>query len=205
MLFRALNFVPLVFFVVIDLFVFSTGTAYAQDRFEVGGQIVGAQSGEFDATDTGVGGRFAWQARNLVGAEAEMTFYPRAFPDNRSTSFSRSRVEGLFGVTVGPRLARVRPFGRLRPGFVRFRGRSIACILIFPPPLSCQLAEGRTVFALDIGGGVELFAGARTFIRVDAGDRVMRYPGPSFRSGAVAQRDFFSHDFRMAAGAGVRF
>jgi hypothetical protein len=193
-----------VFFVVLYVFVSST-TGRAQDRFEAGAQIVAVQSGEFDANDIGIGGRFSWQATDLVGAEAEMNVYPRAFPASRSTSFSGRRIEGLFGVTAGPRFAHLRPFAKLRPGFVRFGRQSIACILIFPPPLACQLAAGRTVFALDVGGGIELFAGPRTFIRVDAGDRLMKYPGPSFRDGRVAQDDFFSHDFRMSAGVGVRF
>jgi hypothetical protein len=191
-------------FVVVYVFVSST-TGRAQNRFEAGAQIVAARSGEFDANDIGIGGRFSWQATGLAGADAELNVYPRSFPVNRSGSFSRSRIEGLFGVTVGPRLGSVRPFAKLRPGFVTFRGQPVACILIFPPPLSCVLAEGHTVFALDIGGGIELFAGPRTLIRVDAGDRLMKYPGPSFRDGRVAQDDFFSHDFRMSAGAGVRF
>ena len=199
------NFVFFVSFVVLYVFVCSSSIARAQDRFEAGAQIVAVRSGEFDANDVGFGGRFAWQATDLIGAEAEVNAYPRRFPANRSAAFSRGRIEGLFGATVGPRLGSIRPFAKLRPGFVTFRGNTIACILIFPPPLSCQLAAGRTVFALDIGGGIELFAGAMTFIRVDAGDRLMKYPGPSFRGGRVAQDDFFSHDFRMSAGAGVRF
>src|SRR5262245_10795912 len=161
--------------VVFTLFVMASlmapGALYAQQRFDAGAHVAIARSGEFDANDAGVGGRFAWQALNLVGAKAEMTFYPRAFPGGRSASFSTSRVEGLFGVTAGPRFTHVRPFGKLRPGFVKFRGQPVVCILIFPPPLSCQL-DGRTVFALDLGGGVELFPGPRTFIRVDAGDRL---------------------------------
>ena len=153
-----------------------------------------ARSGEFNTTDTGVGGRVAWHAVDVVSAEAEMT------------RFNNGRVEGLFGVTAGPQFTRVRPFAKLRPGFVRFPYRTIACILIYPPPLACQLAAGRTVFALDIGGGVDLFAGSRTFVRIDAGDRMLKYPGPSFRPRARAPQDaFFSHDFRMSAGAGVRF
>ena len=191
-------------FVVLYVFVFST-TGRAQNRVEAGAQIVAAHSGEFDANDIGIGGRFSWQATDLVGTDAEMNVYPPSFPGNQSGSFSRSRIEGLFGVTVGPRLGSVRPFAKLRPGFVTFRGQPVACILIFPPPLSCVLAEGHTVFALDIGGGIELFAGPRTFIRVDAGDRLVKYPGPSFRDGRAAQDDFFSHDFRMSAGVGVRF
>jgi hypothetical protein len=191
-----------VFFVVVYVLVSSTA-ARAQGRFEAGAQIVVAHSGEFDANDTGVGARFSWRPVDLVGVEAEMNAYPREFP--RPRAFSRSRFEGLFGMTIGPRLGRVRPFAKLRPGFVRFRGEPIACILIFPPPLSCTLAAGRTVFAIDLGGGVELSAGSRTFIRIDAGDRLMRYPGPSFTSGRVVQDHFFSHDSRISAGAGARF
>jgi len=190
-------------FVVFSIFVSSTGTLHAQDRFEAAAQIATAHSSEFDANDTGVGGRFAWHPTALIGAEAEMNVYPRGFPS--ASSFSSSRIEGLFGVTVGPRFARLRPFGKLRPGFLSFHGQPVVCILIFPPPLSCQLAAGRTVFALDIGGGVELFPAARAVVRIDAGDRVVKYPGPSFRNGRATQESFFSHDFRFTAGAGVRF
>ena len=177
--------------------------ALAQDRFDVGANVVVARSSEFDDTDTGVGGRFSWHPTPLVGADAEMTFYPASFPD--ANGFSSSRIEGLFGVTVGPRLAGVRPFVRVRPGFLTFRGQAVVCILIFPPPLSCELAQGRTLFALDLGGGVELFPAGRAVVRVDVGDRILKYPGPSFRGGRATEDSFYGHDFRVAAGAGVRF
>jgi hypothetical protein len=176
--------------------------AVAQEPFDVAAHVAVARSSEFDDTDTGIGGRFSWHPIALVGAEAELTVYPASFPN--ANGFSRSRIEGLFGVTVGPRLAAVRPFARLRPGFLTFRGQPVVCILIFPPPLSCEL-DGRTVFALDLGAGVELFPTGRAVLRVDLGDRMLKYPGPSFRNGRVRQDSFYSHDFRVAAGAGVRF
>jgi len=81
-----------------------------------------------------------------------------------------------------------------------------ACILIFPPPLACALASGRTLFALDVGGGVEVYATPKTFVRVDAGDLLLKYPGPVFDNTLTAQQNgFFSHNFRFAAGAGWRF
>lgn len=51
-------------------------------------------------------------------------------------------------------------------------------IAIFPPPLACQMAGGDTLFVLDIGGGVEFQTTDRTFVRVDLGDRAVKYPGP---------------------------
>jgi len=45
----------------------------------------------------------------------------------------------------------------------------------------------------------------RTFIRVDGGDRMIRYPGPAFTTDGVEQDWFVGHDFRFAAGAGFRF
>ncbi len=79
-------------------------------------------------------------------------------------------------------------------------------ILIFPPPLSCELASGRTLLAFDIGGGVEMFATRQTFVRVGVGDRLLKYPGPVFDNTRAKREDaFFSHDFRFAAGAGLRF
>jgi hypothetical protein len=105
-------------------------------------------------------------------------------------------------------LGRIRPFAKARPGFVLFRGapRPIACILIFPPPLTCSIATGDKLLAFDIGGGVEVFPADRTFIRIDVGDRLMRYHGPVIDSdGDVRDDTFFGHDFRLGVGGGIRF
>lgn len=174
--------------------------------FEAGVQVTSVRVSEFDRADVGIGGRFAWRPADLVGLESEFNWYPGEFPDGRP--FSRSRVEGLFGATLGPTLGPVRPFVRLRSGFLSIAEapNGYPCILIYPPPLACTLAGGRTLLAFDIGGGLELSATRRLFFRVDLGDRVVKYPGPVFdRSNRRRDEAFFSHDFRLAAGAGVRF
>ena len=175
-------------------------------RFQLGAQFVAAVSGEFNGTDSGVGGRLSWQATRTLGLEGEINFFPSDFPDR--IAFTGNRVEGLFGATLGPRLGAVRPFAKLRPGFVSYdeAPEPFACILIFPPPLQCAMASGRTLFALDIGGGVEWLPASRAFLRIDLGDRMIRYPGPTFdRDREVHDEGFFGHDFRFAIGGGLRF
>ncbi len=175
-------------------------------RVQVGVQVAAPISSEFDRADVGVGGRLSWHPAPLLGLEAEVDLYPRDFAGR--PAFSRGRIEGLFGATVGPRLGAVRPFARLRAGFLTFREapEPLACILIFPPPLACELAGGRTVPAYDVGGGIELFTTARAFLRIDVGDRLLKYPGPVFDSRRrMHDRAFLSHDFRFAAGGGLRF
>ena len=158
-------------------------------QFQVGGHAATARSGEFEETDVGIGGRIAWLPSGLFSVEAELTHYPSDYPDD--LPFSRARWEGLFGVTIGWTFDRVRPFAKLRPGFLNIREapEPIACIAIFPPPLACTLAAGQTLFALDVGGGVDVSLTPRTFIRVDAGDRLVRYKGPVFDQNRAVRED----------------
>ena len=179
--------------------------AQSDPRFDASVHVTWAKSGEFDTTTQGVGGRFGWHPVALLGVEAEVAFYPADWPDGRA--FSSGQREALLGVTFGPRLGPLRPFLKARAGVLRLAEAPapFPCILIFPPPLSCQLAAGDTLPALDLGGGVEL-GGRRAFLRVDVGDRAVRYPGPVFDE-ARTRRDgtFWSHDVRIGLGVGVRF
>jgi len=163
-------------------------------------------SAEFDTTEVGVGVQFAWHPTPLVGADVEVVVH--AADIGRDAAFSSGRVETLFGVTVGPRIGRWRPFAKLRPGILRFwqAPEPIGCIAIFPPPVRCTLASGRTVVAVDVGGGVELLLTGRTFLRLDAGDRVLSFPGPvRDSSGTAHENGFFTHDVRFSVGGGMRF
>jgi hypothetical protein len=187
-----------------------TGRVAAQssaDSFQVGAQLTVARSGQFESTELGIGGRVSWHPMTMLGVESEIDVYPADFPGD-GVPFSAKRVEGLFGVTAGPRLARLRPFAKIRAGFLRYSPptEGFACIAIFPPPLNCLMAAGGTRAIVDVGGGLDIFTGARTFVRVDAGDRMVRYPGPSLVEG-LALRDggFVGHDLRFSFGVGRRF
>lgn len=175
--------------------------------FQVGAHVASASSTEFDDTDLGVGARVSWNPVSLIGLESELTFFPADFPDGR-VPFSASRLESLSGITVGPRFERVRPFARLRAGFLRYADppELLACVLIFPPPLTCEMASGPTLTAFDVGGGVEVSTSASTFLRADIGDRMLKYPGPASSKGRlIPESGFTGHDFRFALGGGLKF
>ena len=179
--------------------------AHAQS-LEAGAHIATSQWSEFDGHDVGFGGRLTWKPSSLFGVDADLSWYPSDFPD--PVAFSGNRIEGLFGVTAGPRLTRTRPFARVAAGFLRSAPAPIGfpCITIFPPPLICLMAAGHTMPAFEFGGGVEIDATDRTFVRVDAGARMLRYPGPAFQDGLseVRDGDFRGTALRFTIGAGVR-
>jgi PAS domain S-box-containing protein len=157
--------------------------AQPSPRVEAGVQVVAASMPAFEGSDFGVGGRLAWHADDVLSFEGELNLFPGEYPDS-GLAFSRRRLEGLFGLTAGLAFGRLRPFAKFRAGFldVEPAGQAFPCILIFPPPLSCTLAAGRTLPAFDIGGGVRVDVTPRTFIRVEAGDRMlMPRPGDRWR------------------------
>ena len=183
----------------------SSGALAQEARWAMGAQIVSARSNPFDADDIGAGARLSWRPARVLGIEVEADLYPGEFPDERA--FSSRRTEVLSGVTVGPRLGRARPFVRARPGVVIFdeAPRAFPCILIYPPPLNCLMASGHSLFALDLGGGAEIEVAWRSFLTLDVGDRLLRYPGPSIDRGRRRDGRSFGHGVRLAAGGGVRF
>jgi hypothetical protein len=185
------------------LFLAWSSSAHAQS-FEVGAHVATAKWSEFGDVDAGVGGRLTWKPVPLIGVDAELTWYP----GDQLGAFSRRRFEGLFGVTVGPKINRVRPFAKASAGFVDVTGTTgaFACIAIFPPPLACALAGGDTLPAFEIGGGIEVDITRRTFFRADVSSRFLKYPGPTFDSeGDVRLDGFFGQAIRFTFGGGFRF
>lgn len=169
--------------------------------------VTSSKWSEFESADNGFGGRLTFKPISLVGIEADITWYPGEYePDG--VAFSRNRTEGLFGFTVGPKIDRIRPFAKIGAGFLKVGATpgAFACIAIFPPPLNCALASGNTLQAYEIGGGVEVDATRRFFIRGDIADRLLKYPGPTFDSNfEVRDEGFFGHALRFTLGAGIKF
>ncbi len=189
------------------LFLFASEVRSQENRLDVAAILATTFQHELDSTDLGFGGRIGFQATPLFAIEAEMSFYPSNIPEG--VPVTESRLEGLFGVKIGPRYDRFSVFGKARPGFVRFSSapEPIACIAIFPPPLNCVLARGETVLALDLGGGVELYPTERTLVRIDVSSLLLRYPGPAMTRDreAVAEDAFWGGNLKLTFSAGLRF
>lgn len=190
----------------IVLCVLSSSPAIAQS-VQVDAHVTSSKWSEFDSADNGFGGRISFKPISLIGIEADVAWYPGEYePDG--VAFSRNRTEGLLGITVGPKIDRIRPFAKVAAGFLKVGATpgAFACIAIFPPPLNCSLASGDTLQAYEIGGGIEFDASRRFFIRGDIADRILKYPGPTFDSNFDIKEDgFFGHAVRFTLGAGVRF
>ena len=184
----------------------SSNPAVAQ-TLQLDAHVTSSKWSEFDSADNGFGGRLTFKPVSLIGIEADVTWYPSEYePDG--VAFSRNRTEGLLGITVGPKIDRIRPFAKVAAGFLKVGATpgAFACIAIFPPPLNCSLASGDTLQAVEIGGGIEFDASRRFFIRGDIADRILKYPGPTFDSNFEIREDgFFGHAVRFTLGAGIRF
>lgn len=106
-------------------------------------------------TDVGIGGRLSFKAAKWLALESELNFFPREF------ATSQNRTQALFGVKTGKRFGKVGLFAKVRPGVMRFSDSPGA---IFRVP-------GKTVFALDVGGVIEINHSRRVFTRLDFGDQ----------------------------------
>lgn len=220
--------------VFVAVFIFSLAEVRAQSdekRFEIGAQISVLQvptrtitnfalatSSEDQATEYGFGGRIGYNLSRNFAIEAEGNFFPR----DRDVQGGR-KIQGLFGVKAGKKFDKVGVFAKARPGFIRFekgdyRPAPVVCILIFPPPLACFQPVAKTNFAFDVGGVIELYPSARTIIRFDGGDTIIRFgrrnvaaanpafPPPSgLNLVALPVAAETKHNFQGSVGVGFRF
>ena len=156
--------------------------------------------------DPGFGGRLSFNVKSWAAVEAEVNFFPR----ERDFFDQGRKTQGLFGVKAGLRKDKFGVFGKLRPGFMRFNS-------IF----SCSDDDintcgrfGRTEFALDLGGVVEVYPSHRAVVRFDVGDTVIKFsdtnviipfpelPGGIFRFTKMGRT---THNLQVIVGVGIRF
>jgi hypothetical protein len=175
---------------------------------EVGGHVDVLRLSELSSTDAGVGADVAWRFSTSLAIDGALTWYRVSGPSTVGSSQHQLRTLGLAGVRGGVTAGTVDLFARARGGFLRFGSEPAAvCILIFPTPLSCQLAAGYTAFAADVGGGasVALIPSGRLRASVAAGDLMVRYGFQALRPNGATTDGFISHNLLVTIGAAWQF
>jgi len=167
-------------------------------RFEIGAHGTALRLTPADTTSPGCGGWAAFYLTGRLAFESEVNFFPTA-------RYDVPRGGRKLQLLVGPKLRLsdgvVTAFVKARPGFVRFgEGRQAGggCVAVYPPPEGCYRAT--TMAALDLGGGLEARLAARSVLRIDLGDLIIRQPRYSFLSGGPGTR----HNLQVAAGVSWR-
>lgn len=184
--------------------------SFAQERrFELGGQVTTLRLSEFDTTDVGVGVQAGWRLNPLFAVDGALSWFPAGGDDAFPRIERQQRVLGVAGIRAGVQSGPLEFFARARPGFLRFGAEDdVACILIFPAPLECQVLAGHTSFVTELGGGVRVAFGPerRTFVSFDIGDLLVRYGRQALRPGGEVSDDgFVSHNLTAGVGVGWRF
>ena len=175
---------------------------------EIGGHVGVLRLSELDTTDAGVGADAVWHVAPAIAIDGAFTWFPGSDASTGGLGRRQQRTLGLAGVRTGVTAGTVDLFARARGGFLRFGSQpATVCILIFPPPLSCQLAAGYTAFAAEVGGGasVGLIPSGRLRASLEAGDLMVRYGFTSFRPGGTTSDGFLSHNLLLTIGAAWRF
>ena len=156
-------------------FVFATDVR-AQSRLDAGVQLALLNVPRLvseSVTQPGIGGVLTYSVNHWWGIDGVFAYFPTGDDD---ALVGGRKVEWLAGVRAGKAWREFGVFGKMRPGVARYsRGAQFGvCILIFPPPAACYVAENR--FALDLGAVVEYRVSNGVAVRVDIGDTRVRRP-----------------------------
>ena len=189
---------------VVSLTVFGGVEAKAQstdgDKVEIGAQFSFIHFRDLGSNDAGFGGRIGYNLNDFIGIEAEANYFPS---DKENIQFFSGvsqggrKVDVLVGPKVGFRSNKFGIYGKFDLGAIHFSR-----------DLFTDTTPGNTDFAFDFGGVIEMYPTKRTYLRLDVADLVFRIPGTSVNVGGGVQATtpaFYSHNFQLSLGAGVRF
>ena len=170
-------------------------------RYNGSGYTFGSQAslvnGGQRTTDVGIGGRISFNAARWLVLESELNLFPREF------ATSQNRTQALFGVKTGRRFGKVGLFAKVRPGVMHFGAGQIR---LSSSPGDILRVPDKTVFALDVGGVMEINHSRRVFTRLDFGDTMLRTTDRVTTNGSTfTEVSRVKHGFQFSAGIGFRF
>ena len=203
-----------VFVPVTCLAAFETASAQSSpSRLQLGAQVSAVRltvpqttSTGLQTTNAGFGANVSYDLFRCLSADGDFTFFPDddvpvpGGPQLR-LRHDRQRVEAFGGLKAGIRRDRVGLFAKVRPGFERVINSGIVCTGEMCALVLLARPVYLTEFALDLGGVVELYPSARTFVRLDLGSTTIRHR----REAAPPCRDCTTWNLASSAGIGWRF
>lgn len=171
-------------------------------RAEIGFFYTGVNLKGFGETVNGLGGRFGYNLNKNFAIDSEFSFFPETHLGNNQIG---QKTQALIGIKAGTRSGRFGVFAKARPGAM-FIGE-VTSGLNCSSSSSGQICHpSHSNFALDVGGVVEVYPTARSIIRFDAGDTIVRIrsTGGIFPlNGTVMQNT--TNNFQFSIGFGYRF
>jgi hypothetical protein len=193
----------------------SAAVAHAQaveQRVEIGGQASVLRLSDVDTTNAGFGARLLFKVTDWLSIDGEVSFFPhdKVVGPTMNTPVgpmridsARRRTDGLVGIKVGTGRHRFGVFAKVRPGVTRLYDKRTECVGNGCAVVLIRFAPNsyRTEFAVDLGGGVELYPSRRTVARAEIGDTVIRHRSLA----APGLSGCTSHNLSSRAGLGVRF
>ncbi len=202
-----------IFFAILTLTIFLPAAARAQagdapdvdtHRAEVGVLYTGVNLEGFGETVGGLGGRFGYNFNKHLALDAEFSFFPEAHLGNRQTG---QKTQAFAGVRAGARSRYVGLFAKARPG-VMFIGEVTSGFDCDDTSFGRTCRPSHNNLALDAGGVLEFYPSARSIIRLDAGDTIVRIRevrgGTGVLFGGTATSDT-THNFQFSVGFGYSF
>lgn len=150
--------------------------------YEIGGHVFVFGSHHL-GSGGGVGGRFTYNLNNQIALDSEVDFF---LPDEGPPY----ATQGLFGIKAGGRTKHLGVFAKARPGFqTNFVVND----------------REQAVFAMDVGGVLEVYPNRHVVLRFDAGDIIIPFGDKVVGEGLFAQRLGTTHNFQLNLGVGIRF
>ena len=174
-----------------------------EHRAEVGFLYTGVKLEGFGETINGLGGRFGYNFNKNFALDTEFSFFPETHLGNRQFG---QKTQAFAGVRAGARSRHVGVFAKARPG-VMFIGEITSGFNCTGTSFGQTCRPSHNNFALDVGGVLELYPSARTIVRLDAGDTIVRIRNATLgllTGGPTATSDT-THNFQFSVGFGYRF
>lgn len=153
-----------------------TSTAQTQvtyARHELGLAATYTRTSYFDPSLGGVTGRYTLNRGPELAFETSFTFYPQ---DLSRVSGQGGRSFSWFaGPKAGIRRSKWGLFGKATPGFRHFMSVPDFRVDSITPLIVTPITEGRTHFALELGGVLEFYPTSKWIVRTDLSEVLTRF------------------------------